>query len=298
MIRRLVFLFCFVSPTAWALPPLVNSDWLLGQLDDKGLVLLDIQAADYYRQVHLPGAVSAPFEQWRVRTAEGLPGMLPPVPRLEALLGSLGIAPENSIVIIATGFGAGDMAAAARVYWTLKVLGHRQLAILDGGLAAFADNEQGAARLTADSVARPATVYRARPDMSLLADAAATSKALRDGEQLVDARSTAEFLGIHVAGDKERHGSLPQAKNLPFDWMTVNGSARMHTPGQLRKLLQAVGVDPEAPQVHYCHSGNRAALTWFVAYALLGNSQARLYDASMLEWGVRMDLPMERQVTF
>lgn len=298
MIRRLLLLLCFVSPTAWAMPALVDSDWLLQHLDDPQLVLLDIQSPDYYRQVHLPGAVSAPFGQWRVETVKGLSGMLPPIPQLESRLGGLGIAPDDRIVIVNTGFGAGDMAAAARVFWTLKVLGHRELAILDGGLAAFADSEDRAARLTAVPTGRPATEYRARADMSLLADAAATRKALDDGEQLVDARSAAEFLGIHVGGEKERYGSLPQARNLPFDWMTVNGSAQVLPAGRIRTLMQAVGVDPAAPQVHFCHSGNRASLTWFVAYALLGNSRARLYDASMLEWGIRADLPMERQVTF
>jgi thiosulfate/3-mercaptopyruvate sulfurtransferase len=300
LVRRLLpLLLCSViSPAAWAMPPLVDSDWLVEHLDDPQLVLLDIQSPEYYRQVHLPGALSAPFGQWRVKTATGLPGMLPPVSQLEAQLGQLGISPTHAVVIVATGFGAGDMAAAARVYWTLKVLGHPQLAILNGGLSAFAGNEQRAALLTDTPSRRAAVSYQASPDLSLLADADSTQTAIRDGQQLVDARSTAEFLGIHVAGDKERYGSLPRAINLPFDWLTENGSSLVQPPDRLRRLMQAVGVDPEAAQVHFCHSGNRAALSWFVAYALLGNRQARLYDGSMLEWAVRADLPMERRVEF
>jgi thiosulfate/3-mercaptopyruvate sulfurtransferase len=299
MRRLLPLLLCTVlSPAAWAMPPLVDSDWLATHLEDSQLVLLDVQSPEYYRQVHLPGAVSAPFRQWRVKSAAGLPGMLPPIPQLEALLGQLGISPSHAIVIVVTGFGAGDMAAAARVYWTLQLLGHRQVAILNGGLADFASDERRAARLT-DSPARRAVVsYQASPDLSLLADAAGTQTAIQDGQQLIDARSAAEFLGIHVAGDKERYGALPRAVNLPFDWLTANGTAVLPSTARLRRLLQAVGVDPQAPQVHYCHSGNRAALSWFVAYALLGNRQARLYDGSMLEWAVREDLPMERRVEF
>jgi thiosulfate/3-mercaptopyruvate sulfurtransferase len=297
--RLLPLLLCTVfSQAAWAMPPLVDGDWLVAHRDDPQLVLLDIQSPEYYRQVHLPGAVSAPFDQWRDRNASGLPGMLPPIARLEAQLGQLGISPRDDIVIVNTGFGAGDMAAAARVYWTLKVLGHGQLAILNGGLSAMAGSEPGAVLLTNVPSRRTTVTYKASPDLSLLADADSTRQAMRDGQQLVDARSTAEFLGIHVGGEKERYGALPHARNLPFDWLTENGSALIQPPDRLRRLMRAVGVDPDAPQVHYCHSGNRAALSWFVAYALLGNHRARLYDGSMLEWAVRADLPMERRVEF
>lgn len=300
LIRPLLpLLLCAMfAPAVQAMPALVDSDWLAAHRDDPQLVLLDIQQAAYYRQVHLPGAVSAPFEQWREKGAGGLPGMLPPIPQLEARLGQLGIAPEHAVVIVATGLGAGDMAAAARVFWTLKLLGHQQLAILNGGLADFADDPRRAALLTAMPVRRTAVTYRGSPDLSLLADARSTQDAVRNGQQLIDARSTAEFLGIHVAGDKERYGTLPRAKSLPFDWLTENGSGRVQATDRLRRLLDGLGVDPQAPQIHFCHSGNRAALSWFVAYALLGNREARLYDGSMLEWAVRTDLPMERRVEF
>jgi thiosulfate/3-mercaptopyruvate sulfurtransferase len=248
--------------------------------------------------VHLLDAVNAPFEQWRGNTSQGLHGMLPPMPQLEGMLGRLGVTPKDRVIIVTTGLGAGDMAAAARVFWTLKVLGHRQAAILDGGLNALAADERGARRLTNVPASRPVTRYQARPDFSLLADAAATRAAAERGELLVDARSAAEFLGIHVGDAGERPGTLPEARNLPFDWLTENGSGRMLPLARLRSLLAAVGVDPAVPQVHFCHSGNRAALTWFAAYALLGNKQARLYDASMLEWATRDDLPMERRVQF
>ena len=224
--------------------------------------------------------------------------MLPPVEKLEAMLGALGIQRSDTLVITMTGFGAGEMATAARVYWTLKLLGHEQVAILNGGLSAFAGDKARATQLTAVPFQRPASSYKAEPNLSLLADADSTLAGVNKGEQMIDARSTAEYLGIHVSGEKERAGTLPKARNLPFDWLTENGSAMLLPTERLGTLMQAIGVDASAPQVHFCHSGNRAALSWFVSYALLGNQQARLYDGSMLEWGIRPELPMERQVTF
>jgi thiosulfate/3-mercaptopyruvate sulfurtransferase len=290
-----LLLLVLFSPAVWAVAPLVDSDWLAARLGDPKLVLLDIQPSEYYRQVHLPGAVHAPYALWRTSSA-GLPEMLPPLPVLEDRLGRLGIAPDDTLLLVVTGFSADEMAAAARVYWTLKVLGHRELAILNGGLAAFAEDERRAALLTNTPADRPPTRYEASPDLSLLADADDTLAAIESGQQLIDARTRAEYLGIHVAGEGERPGTLPTAKNLPFDWLTENGSAWILPTERLRSLMQAVGVATDAPQVHFCHSGNRAALNWFVAHALLGNGRARLYDGSILEWGVRRDLPMERQV--
>lgn len=298
ILSLLLLLSTLPARAADVLPPLVDVPWLLSQGDAPALVLIDIQPLPYYRQVHLAGAVSAPFERWRAAAA-GVRGLLPPIAHLEALLGGLGVTPEDRLVIVTTGLDAGDMAAAARVYWTLKVLGHRQVAILNGGLNAVAADPGAARELTADDTPpRGLQTYRARPDLALLADAEATRAAARRGELLIDARTAGEFLGIHVGATGERPGTLPGARNLPFEWLTENGSGVVLPTARLRALLGAVGIDPAAPQVHFCHSGNRAALTWFAAYALLGNRQARLYDASMLEWATRADLPMERQVQF
>ena len=147
MLRSLWLLMLLVTlplQAAEKLPPLVDVSWLLANNDAPDLVLLDIQPQPYYQQVHLVGAVSAPFEQWRSNLPQGLHGMLPPTAQLEGLLGRLGITPGDRVIIITTGLGAGDMAAAARVFWTFKVLGHGQVAILDGGLNAVASDERGA----------------------------------------------------------------------------------------------------------------------------------------------------------
>lgn len=303
MLSRILALLLLMTTTLAAraaepLPPLVEVDWLLAQAPGEQPVYLDIQPAEFYRQVHLAGAVSAPFSTWRADQAGGVRGMLPDIASLEAKLGGLGINPDSRVLIINTGLGAADMAAAARVFWTFKVLGHTQVAILNGGLQAVADHPVAGQRLSRDVVApRPAT-YKANPDYSLHADAAQTRRALARGELMVDARTQGEFLGVHVAGEGERPGSLPGARNLPFDWLTENGSAEILPKTRVRALLKAVDIDAGAPQVHYCHTGNRAALTWFVAWAMLGNKHARLYDASMVEWSVREDLPLERRVQF
>ena len=276
-----------------ATPALVDSAWLTSNLERPDLVVLDIQDPKSYRRYHVPGAVNAAYEQWRTK-AKGEPkSMLPPVERMEALIGGLGIDNERAVVIVATGRGAGDLAAAARVFWTFKVLGHEKVSVLDGGLAAYAqarnplqkgENDPSPARFTAN------------PDPDLMPGADRVKTLLDQRGQFVDARSAGEFMGLYRGDRAERPGTIPGSASLPYYWVTADGSATLRSAQALRELFGARGVSMEGDQVHFCHSGNRAALTWFAAYAVLGNEKARLYDGSMMEWARREDLPIEQKI--
>lgn len=277
-----------------ASPALVDAQWLKSNLGDLDLVVLDIQAPKDFQRFHVPGAVNAPYDRWRTRGKGKPAGMLPPVDTLESLIGGLGIDNAKRVVIVGTGRGAGDLAAAARVLWTFKVLGHDQVAVLDGGLVEYAQAknplESGGSR------PEPAR-FEAKPDAALLLDTDGVKAVLESGQgQFVDARSAGEFVGLYRGDEKERRGTIPGSRNLPHDWVTRDGSASLRDAAGLAALFSARGIAAEGEQIHFCHSGNRAALTWFAAYAVLGNEQARLYDGSMMEWARREDLPIEQEI--
>jgi thiosulfate/3-mercaptopyruvate sulfurtransferase len=119
---------------------------------------------------------------------------------------------------------------------------------------------------------------------------------LEEQGEFVDARTTGEFVGLYRGDDKERRGTIPGSRNLPHDWVTRDGSAKLRDAAELKALFAARGISAQGEQVHFCHSGNRASLTWFAAYAVLGNERERLYDGSMMEWAPREDLPMEQEI--
>jgi thiosulfate/3-mercaptopyruvate sulfurtransferase len=123
-------------------------------------------------------------------------------------------------------------------------------------------------------------------------NASAVKASLDRRIELVDARTEGEFVGIYTGDKAERPGTIPGSKHLPYDWVLEPGSASLRDREMLRRLFAARGISDTSDQVHFCHSGNRAALTWFAAYAVLGNEQARLYDGSMMEWARRTDLPV------
>lgn len=130
----------FASPALAAQPvkPLVDSAWLKANLKKTDLVVLSTRlrtSRAVYERGHIPGAIFTHYgkDGWRARTKEGVVGMLPPVPVLEKLIGSLGIGNNSHVVLVPAGASSLDMGTATRIYWALKVLAHDKVSILDGG---------------------------------------------------------------------------------------------------------------------------------------------------------------------
>jgi thiosulfate/3-mercaptopyruvate sulfurtransferase len=289
----ILFLLMFPGVLAAAVEPLVSPAWLHDNRDNPDLVLLDLQDNQNYLRFHVPGSINTDYAQWRVEK-KGQPKNMPPVPVLEKLIGSLGIGYNSHVVLISLGASAADMATAARVYWTFKVLGHDQVSILDGGLVGYAEKrvyplEKGNNQL------KPAK-FTANYRKQMNPGVAEVKAAISSGAQLVDNRTRAEYLGIYGGGGTQRAGRLPQALNLNYDWLTVNGSGKLHSIDNLQRIYASSKVAMKGDQINYCHTGNRAALGWFVSHELLGNQGARLYDGSTEEWAADRSLPMEQQV--
>ncbi|MBT3047996.1 MAG: rhodanese-like domain-containing protein [Candidatus Thiodiazotropha sp.] len=289
----ILLLLMFPGMLAAAVEPLVTPSWLHNNRDNPDLVLLDLQDNQNYLRFHIPGSINTNYAQWRVEKKGQLKNM-PPVPLLEKLIGSLGIDNNSHVVLISLGASAGDMAVAARVYWTFKVLGHDRVSILDGGLVGYAEKrvyplEKGNHQL------KPKT-FRANYRKQMNPGADEVRSAIGNGTRIVDNRTRAEYLGIYGGGGKERAGRLPQAVHLNYDWLTINGGGKLHSPENLQRIYASSKVPLQGDQINYCHTGNRAALGWFVSHEILGNRQAKLYDGSTQEWAASPALPMEQQV--
>jgi thiosulfate/3-mercaptopyruvate sulfurtransferase len=231
---------------------------------------------------HIPGSVFTDYKKdgWRVER-DGVPEVMNTVPALEALLGRLGITPDKHVVLVAPGLSAHDMASATRLYWTLKVLGHEKVSVLDGGLDAYVKQKLAMQSGPAKSV-KP-EIYTARPTSGL---EAFLLEVVETKLPLVDARSSDEFLGINKSDKVARQGTLPGAANLPMVWMTIDGKGTFRKPAELKALFAFAKIQPDAPMIVFCNTGHTASLVWFVAHELLGNDQARLYDGSLAEWAL------------
>ena len=267
--------------------PVVDGEWLLKNKNN--VVIIDIQEPPLYSQHHIEGAINLPFSKWRTGDESNPPKSLPPITTLSDWLGGSGIKRTTPLVITSTGAGPGDMSASARVYWTLKVLGHEEAAILNGGLVSYV-NEYGGKYTREITEPYKKATYDPKPNMELLATA---NWILSYEGQKLDARTLEEKVGL-IAGDGERPGTLKGAKHLPYDWL-VDNAGKLRPQKELKSLFDYAGLSGNGA-VHFCHTGNRASLTWFVDYELFGNKDARLYDGSMIEWGKDPSLPIQRDL--
>lgn len=237
---------------------------------------------------HIEGALPLLFKKTRVDITVGdkkIEKMLPDKAYWQDLMQAAGVAKNKPIVITSPGESPDQIEAAARVYWTLKLYGADDIALLDGGNAAWI--AAGLPVSTAKQETARGNWEATAERRELLAEMNDVSKALTDKTQIVDARPVSQFLGVAVRKPVVLAGGhLDGARNYPTDLrLRTSGIAQMFLkPEEYRLAMKAQSIDPAAPTVTYCNTGHMAAGMWFVQSEILGTKGVRLYDGSMHEW--------------
>lgn len=298
-----------LASRAFAAQPLVDAAWVKQNIAKPGIVFLDARGklagkskADYLK-AHIPGAVYTDYlkDGWRFKDDNGTAGQLSPVAKLEKLIGGLGIDNDTHVVVIPNGGKALDMGTGTRIYWTFKVLGHDNVSLLDGGMAAYMaavdeKTKKPLNPLEEGEVKLPQKTFKANPRPEMIATKADVLAAQKEGITLVDNRPNNQYIGVNKHGLAKRAGTIPGAVNLPENWLTENGGGKFRSQTSLSKLYNAAHVDNKGKQINFCNTGHWASLGWFVSHELMGNKQAVVYDGSMLEWSADKSLPIDRKV--
>ena len=261
--------------------------------------MLDIRSAidgggvKAYSEAHIPGSVHSDYDKagWRV-TRNNVPFMLPTTAELEKLIGDIGIDEDSHVVVVPAGVSYTDFGSAARTYWTLKVVGLKNVSILDGGVAAWR-----AAGLPVETGEKKpsATIFAATLDKSLIAQGAEVETLeSKGGGTLIDARPASFFLGKEKAPNASAYGHIPGSLNVDSASFYDSKTNRLKPQAELAKLATSI---PAGPAVSYCNTGHWAATDWFVLHELLGRQDVRLYDGSMVEWTANPNRPVESSRT-
>jgi thiosulfate/3-mercaptopyruvate sulfurtransferase len=279
-----------MADNGYAKPVLVTTDWLVEHLADEGLVVGEVdENPDLYDEGHIPGAIKL---HWRDDLQDPVERDLVEKAAFEQLMGSRGISNGTTIVL----YGDKNNWFAAYAYWYLKIYGHEDVRILDGGRQKWIDESR---ELTTDAPqVSPASYSAGDRDETIRARRDAVRETIgRDA--LVDVRSPQEYSGELIAAPgyeqegAQRAGHIPSAQSIPWA-QAVKDDGTFKSADELRELYGAKGITPDRSVTAYCRIGERSAHTWFVLRELLGYEDVRNYDGSWTEWGNLIDVPIEK----
>ena len=279
-----------MAENGYAKPVLVTTDWLTEHLNDENVVVAEVdENPDLYDEGHVPGAIKL---HWRDDLRDPIERDLVEKDAFEKLMSERGISNDATLVL----YGDKNNWFAAYAYWYLKIYGHKDVRVLDGGRQKWIDEGR---ELTADAPSVSAVNSSARDrDETIRARRDAVLKSLGN-DALVDVRSPQEYAGDLVAPPgyeqegAQRGGHIPTAQSIP--WATaVRDDGTFKSADELRELYTGKGVTPDRAVTAYCRIGERSAHTWFVLRELLGYEDVKNYDGSWTEWGNLVDVPIER----
>jgi len=273
---------------------LVEIQWLAERLDAPDIVVLDASlhlpttgrnAKAEYLAEHIPGALFFDIEDI-ADEANPLPHMLPSTIKFASRVKKMGVGDGARVVV----YDAAGLYSAARAWWMFRIMGHNDVAVLNGGLKKW--KAEGRPLEDGEPPRRTPRHFSPRFHAELVRDAAEV-RALIGGTaaQIVDARSAGRFEGREDDPRKGlRKGHIPGSRNVPYATL-VNPDGTLKGKAELAAIFAAAGVEVQKPVVASCGSGVTAGIV-ALALAELGRPDAAVYDGSWSEWGADADLPI------
>ncbi|WP_449042171.1 3-mercaptopyruvate sulfurtransferase [Paracoccus sp. (in: a-proteobacteria)] len=273
---------------------LVSTDWLAAHLHDPDLRIIDgswhmeatgRDAHAEYMAAHIPGARFFDIDAI-ADTRSPLPHMAPQPEMFVSRLRAMGIGDGHQVVV----YDNSDVRSAARVWWTFRLMGKTDVAVLDGGFAKWRAEGREVEDLPPITRDRHMTVQRQAARVRDVTQVAAAAK-LGD-HVIIDARGPGRFRGDEPEPRPGlRQGHIPGSKNVPMGQI-YNADGTMKSVPELRALFEAAGVDLLRPAITTCGSGITAA-SLALALERLGKRDWSVYDGSWTEWGSYPDLKIE-----
>jgi thiosulfate/3-mercaptopyruvate sulfurtransferase len=274
---------------------LVDTEWLAAHLDDPHIRVVDSSfklpgiaptAREDYDRGHIQGAMFFDIDDI-AEPGTSLPHMIPSPELFARKMEELGIGDGDRVIV----YDSAGLSSAGRAWWMLRLFGHHNVALLDGGLPKWKVEGRPLETAVPNPPRRP---FSARFDPALVRDKQALLGNLSTRrEQVVDARAAGRYAGVaEETRPGLRRGHIPGSHSLPYDRVTDPQTHRLREADALSALFRDAGVALDHPIVTSCGSGVTACALAFALH-LIGHPGAAVYDGSWSEWGLPGDTPVE-----
>lgn len=261
---------------------LISPEELLKSDSASQFRVIDTRDKDAYQKGHIPGAILADTATWKKLSAD--PKALVDAKSWEEPLAKLGIQPDMRVIVY------GDpMSDVARMWWLLKYLGVKNVAILDGGYKSWTAL---GGKTTNDVVEVPTGIRTVQLDDQRLIELSELVECCLEQKSatLIDNRSAAEFKG--EAGASQRKGRIPGACHVEWlEFLDANG--RFLSDVELREKLAIAQLDPSKQIILHCQTGGRSSVGAFVV-EMLGYSKVGNYYNGWSQYSVDPNLPVNK----
>lgn len=270
---------------------LVNADYLLENLNNDNILLLDARGEKAYAEGHIPGAISISWPGFA--NVDGAPGdagwgVVLEKETLSERLSAIGVDGTKEIIVYAdTLNGWGE---DGRIVWMLRMAGIENSKMLDGGFNYWVSEDLETTKEATLPTPTDFVVEALNDELTIGTE----ELNQRNGEIIIlDTREQNEFDGDANYGEK-RGGHLPNARLLTFNTL-LNEDGTFKTADELETIFHSVGLDKEDEIVTYCTAGIRSAHSQ-IALKMMGYNNVKNYDASFYEYAANEALPLEDKI--
>lgn len=275
-------------------PYVVSTDWLAERLHAPDIAIIDASwhlptakrdAKAEFQSARIPGAQFFDIDDIS-ESATTLPHMLPGAEKFASRMRKLGIGDGKKVIA----YDTAGLFSAARAWWMLRIFGHDDVAVLDGGFPKW--KAEGRPIDEDPPALAQERHFSARFQSMMVRDKADVLAAIKSGKsQIADARSPGRFTGKEPEPRPGvRSGHMPGAANVHYATL-LKPDGTLKSPDEIAKVLAASGIDVKKPVITSCGSGVTAAILT-LGLTLIGAKEHALYDGSWSEWGAATDTPV------
>ncbi len=250
------------------------------------LVIIDVGEKKDYLEGHIPGAVHSAIGEWRYKVDKHL--LMRPEAELVKNISRLGISNKSTVVIYGHGKPK-ELLKASYIALVLKVLGHDDVSILNGGFGEWKFDDDRKLD-TCDVNNKPAEFKVSRRDGVVVDIEYVKSKLGKI--PMIEARPPSFYFGTVESKGVKRKGHISGA--MSYFWKNNFQEDETLKPIEDIKAMMIDGMqlDPEKEMLAYCTGGLEASMNWWVLTQVLGFKDVKIYDASLKQWGNLDSTPM------